>query len=435
VQPFDWVRAAPRRAGLLAAGLAALVVGLLWFATRASEPAAVPYLGTDPARASAALEDRPDGIPAIRAAAPCEGGGPFNRPVDPAAAAQAETRADEAFAAAGRQLAARQSPAEHALGLYVLMMGARKQADELAEAAPPGCARDEACRAQVGRATLEMSRLYRDRIATIAAASTDSDVYALGYFACSTPVRRAEEGQCAQISAAQWTRLEPDNALPWLYVAGEAAARGDVAGQAEAYFRASRARLDDSKWTVFAPLLDTRLLPEPSQDLRDVLGVSAIGMAVANPLPNYQGLKFFCSQAALADPNRRQVCDDLADMLTARSDTLLGLMIGRTLGERLGWSPDHLNVLRDRIDANMQIEQDTAGIDTESCEARQSLRQWVTDALRYGELGAGQRAIEAGGRTTVQLAQQMRATRRKILDERRSPGYPPAAPPDPPNNR
>src|SRR5437870_2085243 len=56
----------------------------------------------------------------------------------------------------------------------------------------------------------------RDALAEISASTTDPRVYALGYMTCATS-RPASGDACQMLSAAQWARLDPGNAQPWLY--------------------------------------------------------------------------------------------------------------------------------------------------------------------------------------------------------------------------
>jgi len=79
----------------------------------------------------------------------------------------------------------------------------------------------------------------RQQLARLAVASRDPATHALALKACeASEVRPA--GACAQISAAHWAQLDPDNAVPRIYEAEAAQRRNDPAGVDAALLRAQR---------------------------------------------------------------------------------------------------------------------------------------------------------------------------------------------------
>jgi hypothetical protein len=138
-------------------------------------------------------------------------------------------------------------------------------------------------------------------------------------------------------------------------------------------------------------------------------------------MPNtfvYQQVYDFCSADAVSDPNRRQVCSDLAEVMTERADRPVSLFVGSRVANNVGWPPDRLRILQDRMAAYRQIEQTVMEIpkDAGSCDFLRSVHSAVSDASRYGQVGAYQRAIAASGKTETQLAQMQRSEeeRRRI---------------------
>jgi hypothetical protein len=131
----------------------------------------------------------------------------------------------------------------------------------------------------------------------------------------------------------------------------------------------------------------------------------------------------FCSVDAVADQNRRQVCSDLAEVMTERADTSVSLAVGWHVAKRVGWPPDRLTALYDRMAAYIQIDQTFGGWPTEipknegSCDFLRSLHSLVSDASRYGQIGAYQRAIAARGQTEAQLAEIQRSEERRRFEQ------------------
>src|SRR2546423_749514 len=78
-----------------------------------------------------------------------------------------------------------------------------------------------------------------------AADTRDARVYALAFHACGAGQGAQRAPSCPLLSVDAWTRLDPDNAVPWLAAAAQAEQRQDSAGVAEAIRRAARAQRSD----------------------------------------------------------------------------------------------------------------------------------------------------------------------------------------------
>src|SRR6266853_5433150 len=127
--------------------------------------------------------------------------------------------ADSALDRLAADLAARSTARERALGLYLRMVTARFAA--------------HGDRDVLGAAAESQAALVR-----LATSTHDANSYALAIFSCGQWVGNAGNGDCYLLSYAQWARIEPDNAVPWLYLAAEAEGRGDQSTVEEALYRA-----------------------------------------------------------------------------------------------------------------------------------------------------------------------------------------------------
>jgi len=387
-----------------------------WYFVRSAPAGALradaPMLGADPGDAGLLVSALR--WPGARNAGDCDSGA-SRRDADPQSVARRDRATTKALDAIAAELAASALPADHALGLYVQMAAAAVDIHAQFARQNPQCAQDPSCGTREDAALLQGARPYLDGLAAAAAANNDPAAYGLAYLSC-TGTDAAAAGACAQISARQWAQIEPQNALPWLFVAGEAGRQLQAPLVADAVFRASRAQGIDSHWHLYAKLLSAGALQGQGADVRNDVALAAMGMAAATRFAPYQPVFSYCAGDALADPNRRQVCDDLANVLTERSDTSTALQVGTRLGERLGWPAPRLDELRARRDAYYQLAFDRIGSDPDSCASLERQRAWIAETLDYGETGAARRALAASGQTTAQLAGRRRVAAQAQAD-------------------
>lgn len=175
-------------------------------------------------------------------------------------------------------------------------------------------------------------------LAQLAASSHDPVIAHWAVSACwaGDPQRRPP---CATL-ARRWAQLEPDNAAAWLAVLdGEPAAEAEVMQQV-----AWATRFDEHLGEVMREA-HPALRPEWAPYLRaEVLGHAF--EAGAKGLSSYSPLFQHCAPAQLADPDRRQRCEAITELLVGRGRTLLAQKIGLRQAERLGWPERRLAPLR-----------------------------------------------------------------------------------------
>ena len=160
-----------------------------------------------------------------------------------------------------------------------------------------------------------------ERLARLAASTRDPLVYALAYQGCNATglTFHSPQASCQLLSAEQWARLDPDNAVPWLQLAAQAGTgRADEAVD-NALRRAAHATHSEAYGV------------DPAQGL--------------SGLAYLEGVTQQCGSAALADARRAELCGDVAHMLVSHSQAPAELMAGAQLGERLGWPAQRTNSL------------------------------------------------------------------------------------------
>jgi len=195
---------------------------------------------------------------------------------------------------------------------------------------------DAAC--EVAREQMSLRRARgRDDLARISASTSDPRVYALGYMTCASS-RVASGDACQMLSAAQWARLDPGNAEPWLYALSQATQGRDAAGVQDALFHIASSQRSELHYMEPTGTLLSKLPGDESSSLAVLsLAYESAGAQAAFALPGYADLLRLCRGSELRDANRRQVCQSIAETLSQRSDTMIEHMTGVAMGERLGW--------------------------------------------------------------------------------------------------
>jgi hypothetical protein len=322
---------------------------------------------------------------------------------------------DQAAAA----LAKSQIDSERALGLFAQSVAAWRRVYDDQASLQAQCASDERCVQRAQIAARRAAEPFVQELARVAGGSRDPRAYALAAYRCASfYVQRSSAGACSVISAESWAQLEPDNLTPWLFVAQSADAANDARARDDALYRASKAKYVNTHWDSVFPLVETSLLARADPATQLVAYGDVLGVYAAFPLAQYQHVVNYCRKDALADGIRRQSCNDLATLLVNRSSTLVDLRVGTAVGERLGWSSERLQALRDESEALQYVSsQALSSSDFHSCEALRRIQARAQALGRHGEIGADRLAAAASGKSNAELARGWRAYVAKVRAE------------------
>ena len=257
---------------------------------------------------------------------------------------------------------------------------------------------------------------HREALARLAQVSDDVQVYAWAYRACRG-VGAASPGACMQITAAQWARLEPENAEPWLAAAEEARRRKDGAALDDAMFHVAAAgRHQPGSATLAATVAEYA----PS-DERALVGtyaaiVQALGVESTHGTEWHAAVEY-CSAREIADANRRETCERVAAVLVDRSTTVLARATGIGIGRRLGWSADRLDALAALQDAETTAmvlrTHDPAQTDITACGPLRANIERVRAEAELGEIEMLRRDVAASGYSIARLAAEARRQRER----------------------
>jgi hypothetical protein len=286
-----------------------------------------------------------------------------------------------------------------------LLMRSHLVAEESTPPRPaPECGANAACVATRGaQARLAQHHAglpWRERLVHEATLTRDPMVYALALQACQIPGGRIGDGACQLLSLAQWARLDPDNAIPWLQVAYDARRRGDPAAQDEALYRASQASRSMFDPEGLAGLLLAADTSELSEVDRSLLQIDAVGTVAAFAIPGLRAVNENCASPQLANTNRRQTCSALAELLVSKPGLLIDLGIGTRLGERLGWPAERVNALRRTQRALMGVQAEGATApEALGCASLARRRALLIEQSHVGEVAALMGRLRSSGRS------------------------------------
>ena len=123
----------------------------------------------------------------------------------------------------------------------------------------------------------------------------------------------------------------------------------------------------------------------------------------------------YCGGTALADANRRQLCEKTAELFVTRSDTLLVRGIGVGLGKRLSWPEARVRELDEERDALIGASGDFSDVSEGStCRTAISVLRRIESSASIGELGSMRQRLAASGKTVEELAAEWRRHLRQV---------------------
>lgn len=249
----------------------------------------------------------------------------------------------------------------------------------------------------------------RDELATLASVRGSPQVYAWAMRACQA---QRDEGACRLLSADQWARLEPANAVAWLHVAADAQVRRDAAAVAEALYRVAHAPKSDARRGALVSVVLARVPPEADLLARTSLAVDLARLDTRAELPLVAASQH-CGVNEVRDANRAQVCSGVAELLSRRGSTLAEASLGVSIGERVGWPSERVAAASEERDALSQLgttPSATSSANPWSCSALTRTLAHLTETSRHGELATLRSALKRSNESVSVLARRFRDT-------------------------
>ncbi|WP_395012341.1 hypothetical protein [Undibacterium sp.] len=221
------------------------------------------------------------------------------------------------------------------------------------------CESSRECELQMLKLSNNAVRSELASIAKMAIYSSDPIVYGMAFNACNAWSDMTIDF-CAQISAAQWARLDPDNGIAWMRTLEQlgAASGKNQSAIENALYRISQVNRFDAHFDIM------NNLPEDELTRYDYVTRTSIENLVTlywanSPLPAYSPIVNACKGAVLNDANRRYMCEQIAGKLQRENSFLIDRAVARRLGESLGWEKSKTQAMSDEFDAikGMMIDQ------------------------------------------------------------------------------
>jgi hypothetical protein len=237
----------------------------------------------------------------------------------------------------------------------------------------------------------------RDELIQLAAGAGDPAVYAIAVGLCRTALTdTVTEGACQRISLSEWTRIDPDNAVPWIAAAQAARDKGDTQAESSAFARAAAAhRIDNSGESLLSFALAE--IPSDATPLeKATLSIQAVGYEAAWGRPELSEIARYCSEGAVKQDEIRTECSAVAELLVRHGGTVLNLGLGERIGERVGWPSERTSSIARERDAMVKFD----AIDEHdpwSCQSVSRLNAYMEKRIHLGELAALRDQLERSG--------------------------------------
>ena len=161
------------------------------------------------------------------------------------------------------------------------------------------------------------------------------------------------------------------------------------------------------------------------------LAIQTIGIEAAMPMP-FNPVSQYCSREAMNDPAVHRQCAALAELLVNKATTLLDFSMGKSLGARVGWPTERVELLTQQLNASMQVIAQVQPLDPIqqwSCDSGARGNTFMSERIQLGELGFARDAIERSGETVAELSRKHLEFMEKLVrDAQRQMQNDPVAP-------
>jgi hypothetical protein len=258
----------------------------------------------------------------------------------------------------------------------------------------------------------------REELVQLALETREPAVFALAIANCSKGVQDFTPGACPLLTLDQWTRADPDNAVPWLQLAAEARIENNSLAEAAAFAHAARAhRYESYNWSMFE-FARAAMPADITAAEQWFLTEQIVGVEAAMPMPYITEFRY-CSREAVSDATVLRECNAVADLLVNQSKTLLEFSLGKSLAARIGWPEEITDGLTQQFQASMQALNQMTPSDPDdqwSCDSVARGNAYMSEFHRLGERGLATEAIERSGETVAELSRKFS---RRIDENRR----------------
>jgi len=174
-----------------------------------------------------------------------------------------------------------------------------------------------------------------NNLVLLAVETGDPTIYSLALGLCkNTLTDDMASGPCAGLSWEHWASIDPDNGMPWLWIAAKAEQSGEQQAVENALAKASTAaRIESYGSTVNGLALGA--LPGDAAPLEKAVAGADVWYTLHVGVP--LELVSLCAASAIQQPVRKQQCSAIATILAKAGPTYMDLAIASHLADRLGF--------------------------------------------------------------------------------------------------
>jgi hypothetical protein len=171
----------------------------------------------------------------------------------------------------------------------------------------------------------------------LAIGTDDPAIYALAINQCwdwNNGGYAMAAGPCEGLSWEHWANIDPDNAIPWLWIAAKAERAGDQQGIEEALAKASSAPGIQEYGSALSALA-TGALPGDVSPLEEAVAGAEVISIFPGGAP--VAIMSLCSETAIQQSARKEQCSAITTSLAKQGSTLIDLVLASRLADRLGF--------------------------------------------------------------------------------------------------
>lgn len=189
----------------------------------------------------------------------------------------------------------------------------------------------------------------KNDLVLLAIETNDPAIYALALGQCGENNLTMAVGPCQGLSLEHWAQIDPDNAVPWMWLASRADSMVDRVRADEALSRAANASRLDSYVGAMSALALGALPPQVAPLEKAVAGADLISISrLVTPVALVANL---CSEQALQVAARKQQCSSIANLLATQGSSIFEVVMAAILGKRLGWPEEKWMPLQKESDS------------------------------------------------------------------------------------
>lgn len=257
-----------------------------------------------------------------------------------------------------------------------------------------GCENDKNCTALASAEAVSAKEDDAIALSRLATTTDDANIYALAHALCARYKGTQLSGACSQINLEKWQRLAPDQIEPLIALTRRAANKNDTT---ELYLALQRVANFPGKFTsqtpVF-PVFETNSFKSLSPTEQHLMQLEIMADSPHDFIAF--SASEYCAENQLADANRYQLCNALAEKMTQSSDSILDHMTGIALAKKLAWPRDKISQLTqnaNRIRKTLKGQFEFVSANT--CAGFQKMGDLPFRILEQGEMTVARKQLQS----------------------------------------